>query len=128
VSVDGIPQNVVQFLAEHIDSVVQVEVLLLLHSHPGVEWPAERLAQELRINPDWAAAALAQLESLGILEASPGGFRYAPRTAEIAHTITSVSKAYEDRRVSVISLIFSKPPDPIRQFTDAFRFRKEQGS
>ena len=126
-AVEDIPQDVVRFLAEHIDSVVQLEVLLLVQSRSTMAWQAQDVATQLRISPDWTEAAMAKLAGAGILAVESARYRYAPRTPELLKTIESLSAAYEDRRVSVISLIFSKPPDPIRQFTDAFRFRKEEG-
>jgi hypothetical protein len=127
VAVEDIPQDVVRFLAEHIESVVQLEVLLLLQSRATAAWQAPDVAAHLRISPDWTEAALAKLARGEILAVDNHQYRYAPRTPELARTIESLAAAYEDRRVSVISLIFSKPPNPIRQFTDAFRLRKEEG-
>jgi hypothetical protein len=127
VASEDIPQDVVRFLAEHIDSVVQLEVLLLLQSRLSSAVAAPEVAGTLRISPEWTEAALAKLARAGILVSEGVNYRYAPSTPEMAATIERLAAAYEDRRVTVISLIFSKPPDPIKQFTDAFRFRKEEG-
>jgi hypothetical protein len=39
--------------------------------------------------------------------------------------IAGLAQAYTDRRVSVITLIFSKPVDKLRSFTDAFKLRRD---
>jgi hypothetical protein len=127
VAAADIPENVVKFLAEHIDSVVQLEVLLLLQSRATQSWQAPDVATQLRISAEWTEAALAKLAGAGILRAEGSKYQYAPQTPDLAKTVEMLSAAYEDRRVTIISLIFSKPPDPIRQFSDAFRFRKEEG-
>ncbi|WP_428938556.1 hypothetical protein [Fontivita pretiosa] len=122
---EDIPQNVVSFLAEHIDSVVQLEALLLLHANPQQPKPAADVARELRIDPNWTEAALTKLAQSGLLESAAAGYRYAPRSPELDQTIAALAREYQTRRVTIISMIFSKPPDPIRQFADAFRLRKD---
>lgn len=40
----------------------------------------------------------------------------------------ALARAYAERHIAVIDLIFSRPPDnsdPVQAFADAFRFRKE---
>lgn len=126
VASEGIPSNVAEFLAEHIDSVVQLEALLLLQSRPEARCSAADIARELRIDPTWTAAAMSKLAGAGILEMAEGSFRYAPRSELMHQTILSLAHEYSERRVSIIGLIFSRPPESIRKFTDAFRFRKEE--
>src|SRR5688572_27525821 len=48
----GIPEDVRRFLLQCIDSVEQLEVLLLLHRDPGKVWSTEAVAQALYSNPD----------------------------------------------------------------------------
>jgi hypothetical protein len=127
VATEDIPRDVVEFLADHIDSVVQLEVLLLLHSRRDAAWQAGDVARELRIDSGWTEAALAKLAAAGILDQpAPAAWRYAPRAPQVDLTVSRLADEYSQRRVSIISLIFSKPADPIRQFTDAFRFRPEK--
>ena len=123
-----LPSHVKTFLMEHIDSVLQLELLLLLQADPQRQWRAADLAQELRIDPAWAAAQLDDLCSRGLIECQfgpPASYRYAPRSAELDRTVADVAETYAARRVSVIGLIFSKPIDRIRTFADAFRIRKD---
>ena len=40
--------------------------------------------------------------------------------------VTDLEKVYKARRVSVISFIYSKPTDPLRAFSDAFKLRKDE--
>ena len=130
----GIPQEVKAFIAEHIDSVMQLEVLLLLHKSPQQSFNASDLARELRIDPAWAQNQLADLTARGLLvqpTATPDGgsepqYRYQARTPELHRAVTGLAQEYADRRVTVISLIFSKPVDKIRSFADAFRIRKDR--
>jgi hypothetical protein len=61
-----------------------------------------------------------------VAEGSPAQFRYEPRSADLADAVQALARAYADRRVTVIGLIFAKPTDKIRSFADAFRIRKDR--
>jgi DNA-binding IclR family transcriptional regulator len=117
-------------LADHIESVVQVEMLLLLHADPSRARSAQEIAQELRIDPAYAQTELANLTVRGMLrpaDQAAGAYQYGPGTAAMAAAVEGLAKAYLDRRVTVIGLVYSKPADQIRSFADAFRLRKEKG-
>lgn len=121
-----LPADLSAFLTEFISSVVQLEALLLLR-RTGSEWTAEALARELRIEAQPAIEQLADLCHRGLVECreTPTRFRYAPRHAEHEALIERLGRAYEDRRVSVIGVIYSAPRPTLRVFADAFRFRKD---
>jgi hypothetical protein len=130
VSESEIPQEIRRLLAEHIESVVQVEILLLLHADPARARTAQDVARELRIDPTYAQTELANLSVRGMLrptDKSAGAYQYAPASPQMDAAVNGLAKAYADRRVTVIGLVYSKPPDQIRSFADAFRLRKEKG-
>jgi hypothetical protein len=115
------------FIAEHIHSVEQVEILLLLRHAPERGWTAQQVSAELRTDPDSAQQRLADLRVRGLVagaEASAAVYSYAPRTPEVAALVDQLAFAYANRRYTVIDLIFTKPSDKIRVFADAFRLRK----
>lgn len=124
-----IPQEVQTFIADHIESVVQLEVLLLLHANTQRVFSAADIGRELRIDPAWAAEQLINLCSRGVLtctNATDSLYRYGPRKPEMSQAVNGLARAYADRRVTIIGLIFSKPVDKIRSFADAFRLRKDK--
>jgi hypothetical protein len=129
---DPIPENVRAFVAAHVESVLQLEILLLLHQQAAHARTADDIARELRIDSKWTTGQLAGLVTAGVLanaSASPGAppsFRYEPRTPELDAAVAGLARAYADRRVTVIGLIFSKPLDKLRSFADAFKLRKEK--
>lgn len=125
----AISERVRAFVAQQIDSVVQLEALLLLHAHPQKEFEPADVARELRIDAAWAEPQLLELCRKGLLkcnEASTRLFRYAPASPELDATVSDLAQAYATRRVTIISLIFSKPPNPIRSFAEAFRLRRDK--
>jgi hypothetical protein len=128
VSTGGIPDDVARFINANIDSVEQLEILLLLRASGTKEWTAESIARELRINPDSAGMRLAMMRGQGLLalvDEAGGTYRYEPASADTDRVVRALADTYAQRRVSVITLIFSKPNDSIRTFADAFKIRKK---
>ncbi len=114
------------FLLQHIDSLEQLEVLLLLR-RLGKAASAPQVAAELRIQPDSTRGRLENLSSRGLLEVDVGNshYRYAPRTPELDQAVSGLATAYAERRVTVINLIATKHLERIRTFADAFKLRGE---
>jgi DNA-binding MarR family transcriptional regulator len=126
---EAITPRVRQFITDHVESVMQLEVLLLLAAQPGKVWTATELAQQLRIDEAWVDAQIRGMGArglVGVAEGPPPQFRYDPRAAELGQAVAELAQAYADRRVTVIGLIFSKPVDKLRSFADAFRIRKDR--
>jgi hypothetical protein len=123
------PADLKQFLLDHVTSVEQLEVLLLLHKTPDKGWNALSVSQQLYTHRDAAARRLADLRALGLLTATEEAdplYRYQPTTPAHADLVNRLAQVYMERRVTVISLIYSKPLDHVQAFADAFKLRKEK--
>lgn len=128
-SSEDIPQNVSQFIVDHINSVEQLETLLLLHAEPAREWTAEQIAKELRTSTDAARLRLTELKRIPCVEeisSAPPKYRFATSNAALCPIVDAVARQYKDRRVSIISLIYTKPANELRAFSDAFRIKKKE--
>ena len=125
---NGIPQAVHDFLASEIESVLELEVLLLLQGSAPRGWSAEQLATTLKIDPDWAGGLLVKFAQRGLLarrdEPAPR-YAYAPASAELDAAVRAVADAYATHRVRIIGLIFSKPTSNLKSFAEAFRLRRD---
>jgi hypothetical protein len=56
----------------------------------------------------------------------PRTFHYAPASGSpLDAAVAQLARDYAERRVTIITLIFSKPVDKLRSFADAFRLRKD---
>jgi hypothetical protein len=124
----AIPNHVVGFVVQHVSSVIQLEVLLLLHAHRARSYAPAELGRELRVNADWVEAQVQTLVNNGVLVSvgeSPRRYQYQPRTSQLAEAVDDLARVYQERRVSLITLIFNKPVDQAQSFADAFRIRKE---
>jgi hypothetical protein len=124
----SIPPRIRQFIIDHIDSVMQLEMLLLIAAQPQRAWTAKDLAELLRIDPAWVDSQLRAMAAGGLVteQADPPAFRFEPRSADLSQAVDELARTYADRRVTVIGLIFAKPIDKIRSFADAFRIRKDK--
>lgn len=124
-----LPPEIRQFLADHIDSVADLEVLLLLRGAPDREWTAAEVGKMLYTMPEMCAVQLARLASqklLLIAEPSAPRYRYSPSSPDFARLIDRVAELYKERRVSMITAIYTKPISNVQSFADAFRLRKDQ--
>lgn len=125
---DPISEEVRRFISEYIDSVELLEVLLLLRRDPKREWSADAVSREIRSNPTSVMTRLNNLHSRGLLlmsETPTPLYRYQPKTDELDLAIKGLAQAYTERQARVIDLIFSKPIDMLRHFSDAFKFKKD---
>ena len=124
-----IPPPVRAFIANHVGSVVQLETLLMLHASPAREWAPEEVARDLRIDRNWAEAQLDALWQQGLVirteSTTPKRYQYGP-APETKKDVDGLAVAYAQRRVTVIGLIFAKPADSLRAFSDAFRIRRDK--
>ena len=122
----GITNQVKQFLNDRISSVGQLEMLLLLQTNPKQKWTVAEIARNLRTETGGTQPQLEILVQSGLLNKDDSGaYFYAPANDELHAAAVALAQAYLVRRVTVISLIFAKPPHGLRAFSDAFRLRKD---
>lgn len=127
-SSDALPAPVKQLLARHIQSVEQLEVLLLLHSQPARAWTAPEVYDVIRSSEASIAARLQAFTAAGFLieeKGPPQTFRYAPNDRDLRSALDMTASAYQTWRVRVIEAIFAPETNPVQSFADAFRLRKE---
>jgi hypothetical protein len=125
----GIPADVRAFVREHIDSLEQLEVLLLVHRSAPRRWSAAAVSRELRIDVASAARRLADLHGRRLLERAGDGdeaeYWHAPDSAHDS-VLRDLAATYAERRVTLIEFIFAAPVREVRVFADAFRIRKKE--
>ncbi len=122
---EDLPSGVQNFLAEHIQSVGDLEVLLLLKSNANRSWTAETIALQLRTNQQLAVRQLKTFESKGFLSSEGNEYRYAPRSEGVDQQVSNLQKTYQERKISVINFIYSERLTQIRELAKAFIFRKD---
>jgi len=122
-----ITTDIERFIHDNINSIEQLEVLLLVAAPPQKEWSAVEASQKLYRQPDSVATRLEDLRDRGILSVRGETqllYRYVPSASQDA-VIRGLERAYEVRKDAVIRLIFTRLPDTLRVFSDAFRIRRD---
>lgn len=124
---DGIPQEVKAFIEEYIGSIEQLEILLLVHNHPEQWFTPADVSRELYIAEESAARRLQDFYARKLVVRAPDKSLYqaVAGTAPSSRTVALLATAYQERRVRVVNLIFSKPVDRVKSFADAFKFRRK---
>lgn len=128
-STPDLPSHVRQLLADSIQSVSQLEVLLLLLRESGTVFTPERIASELYIQVQPAAEHLSKLEASGLVTRTttePVGYRYGTRSNDLDRAVRDLAGLYSVMRLRIITEIMSNPHDSIQSFADAFKFRKDK--
>jgi len=122
---EAVPDDLRDFILRHIDSVAQLEALLLLRANPDENWTAAQTAGRLYVGEQEVTRMLVRLCADGLLQCREGVFRYAPEPATLAATVDRLADLYTRHLVPVTNLIHAKPRR-IRQFADAFKLRKDR--
>lgn len=123
-----ITKEIEHFIRDNIHSFEQLEVLLLVAGAPQKEWTAIEVSEKLYRQADSVASRLEDLRTRGILSVREHSgqlfYHYVP-TAQLDDVIQSVESAYQVRKDAIIRLIFDRPPDSLKVFSDAFRIRRD---
>jgi hypothetical protein len=121
---DPIPEEVRDFIIRYIDSIAQLEALLLLRREPQIAWDAGQAGQRLYISSETCTDLLARLCADGFLISDGHVYRYQCRTVALQGVVDRVADFYARHLIPVTHLIHTKP-GRIREFAEAFKLRKE---
>jgi hypothetical protein len=122
-----IAQRVLRFLAENIDSVPQLEALLLIGEYPDRTWSAEQVATRIYVRLDRAETILAALHRRRLVDRTenlPDTYRFT--TAEDARALVAeVGDAYRTNVVVLTRFIHENASASVREFARAFDLKKD---
>lgn len=124
----AISQQVLQFIAEQIDTVPQLECLLLLYQHRNHVWIADEIAARIYISPQVAREVLETLQRRELIasEGDPPRYRFNPGGTASDELIGEVASEYQRHLVRLTTFIHSKAPASVREFARAFELKKER--
>jgi hypothetical protein len=114
-----ITAEVKDFIFQYLDSVEQLEILLLLNSIPDKYWTAQELNISLRSNLNSVEKRLAILLYYKIIDKNDGAYSFKPEDPQIIETLVQLAGCYRVHRYKVLELIFS-PMKKCRDFAEAF--------
>jgi hypothetical protein len=121
---DVIPPDVREFIIRHIDTVSELEALLILRAHRGAEWDVGQIAARVYTPEREIAQVIERFLSEGFLERDGDRFRYNEKNTAADRTIGELAKYYASHLIPVTNMIHSKPRS-MRSFSDAFKLRKD---
>lgn len=124
-----IPEGIQRFIFQKINSVAQLEALLLFHADPQLEGRVSIIARRLYISDQEVAEILQHLLMKGFLAVSNEGgvtvYTYQPVSSEITIMVEQLADLYARFLVPVTNIIHSQSKNKIQKFADAFWIRKD---
>jgi hypothetical protein len=121
---DSIPGVVRQLIAERLDSIPELEAVLLFREDGTRHWTPDEAGRRLYVSTTVATYILEQLSDRGFLVRVGDQYRYEPRSENLADAVDQLASAYSRHLVAVTHLVHSKPGQGVRDFADAFRLRR----
>ena len=121
-------EQIDRFIVDEIDSVPQLEALLLVWNNRPKEWTGDSMARELYVSPDVAQdilRRLAQRRLIAEVNANSGRYILLMDSIEREQLLASLDKVYRRELVRVSNMIHSKASRAVRDFASAFRFKKD---
>jgi hypothetical protein len=123
-----ISPRVLKFIAEKVDTVAELETLLILSDDEQRQWTAHEIAARLYTQP---ANALRVLEALSrrelvASEGTPSQFRFGPVRSDDRKTFAEVAEAYRRNLVAITTFIHAKASNSVKEFARAFDLKKDQ--
>lgn len=121
-------EHIDRFLVNEIDSVPQLEALLLIWNHRPQKWSSADLARELYVAPEVAQEILRHLalhRFVVEVEEKSGCFALRLESEETKNLLEELDKVYRRELVRISNLIHEKASRAVRDFASAFRFKKE---
>ena len=125
---DPIPEEVKRFLNQYINSIAELEIILILRMHRDQSWSSSSVADRIYSSEEVTARLLARLTNSGFITAdgpSEAPFQYRPRHQELARMLDQLAEVYAKYLVPVSELVHKKSRRNIEGLAQAFRIRKE---
>jgi hypothetical protein len=119
-----LPAELRVFLEDNIDSIAQLEALLLLRDAPDIAWDAQSIGDRLYVSRHDALKALAHLTGRGLIARHGECYEFAPQSGQLSHGVVLLADYYRSHLISITNLVHSKPTR-IQQFADAFKLKKD---
>lgn len=125
-----IPEEIKAFILDHIDSIAELEALLVLRENPYQCWVCKDVADRIYCDENTTAAVLHKLISHGLIAPdaeSPDRYRYQQSNPEITDLLNRLADVYAKCVVPITTLVHQKSKRNIKSFADAFKLKKGDG-
>jgi len=115
-----------RFIMDAFADMDQLRIFLVLSVQRERIFAPGSLVANLNLSMDKVKAGLARLLQIGLIEAitdPDNGFRYAPVSPGLEALAEEVARLDREMPVTLIKLVVSRPTEPIKAFSDAFKIR-----
>jgi len=106
-----LPPDIAQFVVDTVDSVAELEALLLLRSHAERKWTPQEVSGRLYLSDEDAFEILVALSTKGLAfykASGTGSYQYRPGLPEIGRMVDRLSQIYSKQIVAIANLIHSQ--------------------
>lgn len=124
-------EQIDRFVVDEIDTVPQLEALLLIWNRRPKRWYHSEIAKALYISQELAQEVIRHLLQHRLLNKVEGGadcYELRTDSEEQLLLLEGLDTVYRRELVRVSNLIHAKASRAVRDFASAFRFKKEQPS
>jgi hypothetical protein len=118
-----VPPDIKDFILANIDSIAQLEALLLLRANAGRQWDAGAVAQRLYVGQHEGQDILTRLSAQGLISHQDGSYSYGP-APDTAALIDRLALVYARHLIPITSIIHQRP-GRIQEFADAFKLKRK---
>ncbi len=123
-------EEIYRFILNQIDSVPQMEALLLVWESRPKKWAENEIAERLYIGIDAVRNIMQELVRRRLLAAdtqqSAKQYFYESKPEDLDGLIEAVAATYRRDLVRVSTFIHTKASSAVRDFARAFKFTKER--
>lgn len=123
-----VPPPVLAFLADHVRSLEELQLLIAVIQSPDRWWDAAAAARELGIPGPVARRAFDHLAARNLLDIRITGdvrYQFRPGTDQLRADALAAEQAYRLDPLAVVQGVTGTAKRGIRDFADAFRIRRD---
>ena len=124
---EALPPDVRQLIFQHLSSVEELEILLLLAGESSKAWTMETTYQGILSSRKSVEKGLEKFAAAGLVSKIPPAesptYMIGPTAADA--TFQELARCYREMPVRVIEAIYQKGRDSAQGFADAFKFKRE---
>jgi hypothetical protein len=121
-----LPADLTRFIRSTIPSYDAAVLLLLISRDAEALWSADEIAQKTGLAREIVARYVDHFARAGLLvQTADGGCRFSCSSPELQEAVLALQKAYDQRPVTLVRVIYSSADDKIRSFADSFKLKRD---
>jgi hypothetical protein len=122
-----IPVAVLEFISKHIDTVPQLETLLIMSAEENRVWTADEIAARTYVGHASAAVVLDQLRRRQLIAITEDGrgYQFRPASEDERQLVGQTAIAYRRYLIPLATYIHSKASTSVKEFARAFALKKD---